>query len=85
LALGIFWDADHLRVTLAAVGFVGALRHPGVIVLAGPYVRSAARRRGRGPRARALACVELPGQAVRQVAEVLGMAAGSVRHRTVLL
>jgi hypothetical protein len=27
----------------------------------------------------------MPGQAVRQVAEVLGMAAGSVRHRTLVL
>jgi len=83
--LGIFWDEDHLLVTAAAAGVIGSSRHPWLLALAAPYVRKASRRRGGGRRARALALAELPGQAVRQFAEVLGMAAGSVRHRTLLL
>lgn len=83
--LGIFWDRDHLRTTAALAGLLGAVRWGWPVVLAGPYVRWALRRRGPGHRARALALLELPGQAVRQAAEVAGMAAGSVRHRTFLL
>jgi hypothetical protein len=83
--LGIFWDEEHLLVTAAAIGLVGARRHPWLLPLVAPYVRRASRRRGGGPRARAIALAELPGQAVRQFAEVLGMAAGSVRHSTLLL
>jgi hypothetical protein len=48
-------------------------------------VRRSLRRRGRGPKARLIAAGELPGQAVRQAAEVAGMAAGGVRHRTPIL
>ena len=83
--LGIFWDEDHMLVTAAAAGLIGARRHPWLAVLAAPYVRKASRRRGRARQQRALALAELPGQAVRQFAEVLGMAAGSVRHGTLLL
>ncbi len=85
LTLGIFWDAEHLRVTAAAVGLAGARRRRGLLALAVPYVLSSSRRRGRGCRARAVAVVEMPGQAIRQIAEVLGLAAGSVRYRTLLL
>jgi hypothetical protein len=42
-------------------------------------------RRGSSPKGRAIAAAEIPGQAVRQVAEVAGLAAGSVRHRTLVL
>lgn len=83
--LGIFWDEDHLLVTAAAAGVICARRYPWLIALAAPYVRKASRRRGGRHRDRALALAELPGQAVRQLAEVLGMAAGSVRHGTLLL
>jgi GT2 family glycosyltransferase len=83
--LRVFWDEDHLWTTAALVGVVGARRHPALLLLAVPYVRRSLGRRGRGKRARAIAAAEMPGQAVRQVAEVVGLAAGSVRHRTFLL
>jgi GT2 family glycosyltransferase len=83
--LRIFWDDEHLLVTVAAAGMLGARRHPWLLSLAVPYVRRASRRRGGRPRDRAVALAELPGQATRQLAEVLGMAAGSVRHGTLLL
>ena len=85
LFLRVFWDADHAAVTAAAVGLVAARRRPALALLAAPYVLRGLRRRGPGRRARAVAVAELPGQATRQLAEVAGMAAGSVRHRTLLL
>jgi GT2 family glycosyltransferase len=83
--LRVFWDTDHLLTTAALAGVAGARRSPALLALAVPYAVKASRRRGPGRRARATALMELPGQAVRQVAEVAGMAAGSVRHRTFLL
>jgi GT2 family glycosyltransferase len=85
LTLRVFWDADHLWATVAAAGAAGARRRRAVALLAVPYVLRSLGRRGPGPRARAVAAAELPGQAVRQLAEVAGLAAGSVRHRTLLL
>jgi GT2 family glycosyltransferase len=83
--LRVFWDADHLRTTAALVGVVGARRHRALLALGVPYVVHSVGRRGRGKRARAIAAAEMPGQAVRQVAEVAGLAAGSLRHRTFVL
>lgn len=85
LFLGVFWDADHLRVLAAAVGLIGAVRRRPLLVLAMPFMTRGSRRRGDGRRARIVATAELPGQFVRQLAEVLGMAVGSARHRTSLL
>jgi glycosyltransferase involved in cell wall biosynthesis len=85
LTLRVFWDREHLWTTLALVGLAGAPRRRGLALLAAPYVWRALRRRGPGPRGRALAAAELPGQFVRQAAEVAGMAAGSVQHRTLVL
>jgi GT2 family glycosyltransferase len=82
LKLGVFWDEDHLLVTAAAAGAFGARRHPAFAALAAPWIVTAVRRRGRSA---PVAAGELPGAAVRQLAEVLGLAAGSVRYRTLLL
>jgi glycosyltransferase involved in cell wall biosynthesis len=84
LPLGLFWDTDHLLTTGAAVGLVGARRHRALALLAVPYLHRALARRGPGRR-RAVAALELPGQAVRQLAEVGGMVAGSITHRTLIL
>jgi GT2 family glycosyltransferase len=85
LPLGVFWDSEHLWTTTALVGVVGARWNRGLLALTAPYAVRASRRRGRGLRALTIALVEMPGQAVRQVAEVLGLAVGSLRHRTFLL
>jgi hypothetical protein len=85
LTLRVFWDREHLWTALALTGLAGASRRRGLAVLAAPYVWRALRRRGPGPRQRAIAAAELPGQFVRQAAEVAGMAAGSVEHRTLVL
>ena len=83
--LRIFWDADHLRTSAALVGVLGARRRPLLATLALPYGRQSLDRRGPGATRRVIAAIEMPGQAVRQVAEVLGMAVGAVRHRTLIL
>ena len=85
LTLGHFWDVDHLAVTVGMAGLAASLRLRPLALLFLPYAVRATRRRGRGPRGTFTALAELPGQTVRQFAEVLGMAAGSVRHRTFLL
>ena len=85
LALGVFWDLNHLWITVAVAGLIGARWNRVALLLAAPYVRRTSFRRGPRPRARALALLEVPGQGVRQLAEVMGMAAGSLRHRTLLL
>jgi glycosyltransferase involved in cell wall biosynthesis len=85
LPLGVFWDRDHLETSLALAGVLGALADPRLLVLGAPYVRRVLHRRGAGRRLPALALAELPGQLVRQGAEVAGMVAGSVRYRTLLL
>jgi glycosyltransferase involved in cell wall biosynthesis len=85
LCLRVFWNADHLAMTLAVAGVAGAARDRRALALTAPWAVRASRRRGAGARARATALAELPGQSVRQLAEVAGLAAGSVRHRTLLL
>ena len=84
-ALGIFWKESHLRLTLALAGGVAARRAPALALLALPYVVPELMRRGARPADVAVAAAELPGRAVNESAEVLTMAAGSLRHRTLVL
>ena len=85
LTFGLFWDSDHLLVTAAVAGLVGSRRRRLALLLTLPFALRGLRRRGSSPAARLVAVGELPGRALRQGAEVLGMAIGSVRHRTALL
>jgi GT2 family glycosyltransferase len=85
LTAGLFWDREHLLVSLALAGLAAARRDRRALLLTAPFLVRAMRRRGRRPAALALAGAELPGLALRQSAEVAGLAAGSVRHRTVVL
>lgn len=85
LPLGVFWDADHLRTAAALAGLLAGRRGRAFGLLAVPYVVHGLRRRGSGRRALAVSLLELPGQAVRQVAELVGLAVGSARHRTFVL
>jgi GT2 family glycosyltransferase len=85
LIAGVFWNREHLELTLALAGVLASHRRRPAVVLAAPYLVRAAARRGPGPRARLKALAELPGELARGVAEVAGMGAGSVRHRTLVL
>jgi glycosyltransferase involved in cell wall biosynthesis len=83
--LRVFWDEDHLLTTAAFAGVIAARRHRFLAALALPYVVRSSRRRGRSKLQRLTALAEMPGQAVRQGAEVAGLAIGSLRYRTFLL
>lgn len=85
MPLRVFWDSEHLWTTVALVGVLGAPYRRTLLALIAPYVVRSAGRRGPGMRSRGVALAEIPGQAVRQGAEVLGLAVGSVRHRTLVL
>lgn len=85
MPLRIFWDRDHLRTCALLVGLATGYRRRALLGLTLPYVIWALNRRGSGRRARLIAAAEMPGQAVRQAAEVAGLAAGAVTNRTVVL
>jgi glycosyltransferase involved in cell wall biosynthesis len=85
LKLRYFWDEEHLASATALAGLAGARVHPILLALAAPYVLRVSRRRGPGIGRRALALADLPGAIVRQGAEVVVMAAASMRHRTLVL
>ena len=85
LTLRVFWDRGHLLIAVAVAGVAVTRTRRARLALAAPWLLSAAGRRGHGLRARATAVAELPGQSVRQLGELAGMAAGSVRYRTILL
>ena len=78
--LGVFWKKRHARFVLALAAV--ATRRP---ALALPWALAALPSYGSGPRGRARAVTELPGQAVVDAVEVAALAAGSVRHRTLFL
>ena len=78
--LGVFWKPRHAWLTLALAGF--AARRP---LLALPWLYAALPSYGPGPRGRLRAVSELPGQAAVDAVELLALARGSVRHRTLFL
>ena len=84
-AYGLFLDPARARVALAVAGLAGAVRAPALALLALPYAARALRARGTRPVERCVAAVELPGRFAVDAAELLTLAAGSVKHRTLLL
>ena len=85
LPLRVFWDTEHLKTTAAVLAAAGARHNRALAALALPWALGAVNRRGPTLRARATAAVELPGQFLRQLAEVIGLAVGGARHRTPIL
>lgn len=87
LPLRLFWKPAHARLPLALAGGALALRrrNPRWALLVVPWAVVAAPRYGTGPRGLARSLSELPGQAVIDVAELLALVRGSIRHRTLFL
>jgi GT2 family glycosyltransferase len=85
LVAGVFWRKSHAELTLALAGLALARRRPVALGLAVPYLRRSLRRRGRRPRARLAAALELPGQLAADLAELATMVRGSIRYRTPML
>jgi hypothetical protein len=70
---------------LALAGLGLARRQPALALLGAPDVRRKLGRRRPTPRGRLLAALELPGEAVVDLAEVVTMLAGSARYRTLVI
>ena len=82
---GLFWKESHFQALLALAGLAAARRVPALALLALPYLGPELRRRGERPVDVAVAAAEVPGRALNELAEVLAMAAGSARYRTLVL
>lgn len=82
-----FWKREHIWLPAAVAGI--ALQRRGSSLwgaLAIPYVVHAAPKKyGPQPRARFRALLDLPGLAVIHAAEILSLAWGSIRHRSLFL
>lgn len=84
---GYFWKPQHVRVPflLAALGLLAARRPVRALACVLPWAAGSLPSYGSGWRGRARAVSELPSHAVLDVVEVVALARGSVRHRSLLL
>jgi hypothetical protein len=81
----IWWKREHAALGAAAAGAIGARHDRRAAVLLLPWLALALRHRGYAPRGLARSVSELPGRALLDAAEVLALARGSLRYRTLLL
>jgi hypothetical protein len=82
---GIWWKPEHAALVAAAAGSGLARSHRQAAALALPWVALSMRHRGYGRRGIARSLTELPGRAAIDATEIIVLAGGSVRYRTVLL
>ena len=84
--LWFFWKRTHLWAPPAAAGVMLMKRSRLALLLALPYVVHATpKHHGQHPRGRIRSLLELPGKFALDVAELLALARGSVKHRTPFL
>jgi GT2 family glycosyltransferase len=86
-AAGVFWRETHgwMLLALAGAATAAAGRRPAALALALPWAVRAAPAYGTGPRGRSRSVLELPGQAVVDLAELAVLARGSARARSLVL
>jgi Glycosyl transferase family 2 len=84
LLLGVFWKREHLWLLLGLLGLRGVSRHPWRALALAPWAvgRGA---HGENLRGHVRDAFELPGWAIIDLAEVLVLARGSIRHRILVL
>jgi GT2 family glycosyltransferase len=81
-----FWKDSHAKLLLALVGAVALRRRPALaLAAAAPYLELHLRQYDATPRGRARAGLDLPARVTVDVAEVVAVAAGALRHRVALL
>jgi GT2 family glycosyltransferase len=85
LVAGIWWKPEHAAATLAACALALAGRRRTWLLLVLPWLRYAMGHRGYGARGLLRSLAELPGRAAIDATEVLALARGSVRYRTLVL
>jgi glycosyltransferase involved in cell wall biosynthesis len=84
--LGLFWSGTHAWFALAALGLAAARRRgPYAAVLAVPWAVASLPPYGHSLRGRARGLSELPLVAALHGVEMAALAAGSLRHRALLL
>jgi glycosyltransferase involved in cell wall biosynthesis len=83
--LGYFWKRSHVWAPFAGLAWLWMKRSRLAIVLAMPWVAHATPKHGVRPRPRLRALIELPGKWVIDIAEILALAWGSLKHRTPFL
>ena len=84
-AMGMFWKRSHAWAPLATLGVVKMKRSRLAALLALPYLVHATPKYGEQPRPRLRAAFEVPGRYVVDVAEMVALAWGSIKHRTPFL
>jgi GT2 family glycosyltransferase len=85
-ALHYFWKRTHVWLPFAAVGVWQMKRSRLAILLALPYAAHATPKHGNhDPRGRIRSVLELPGKFAIDLAEMAGLAWGSIKHRTLFL
>ena len=84
-AMGLFWKRTHAWAPFAALGVARMKRSRLAVLLAVPWLVHATPKHGTQPRPRFRALAELPGRFAVDVAEILALAWGSIKHRTPFL
>ncbi len=85
LTAGIFWRDTHALLLLGLAGALAARKSRPAALLIAPWALKAAPQYGPSARGRLRAATELPGLAVIDLAEIVVLARGSIRYRTILL
>ena len=85
LPLWLFWRRRHVWLPPAALGALLTRRHPVLASLAIPWAVHAAPAFGSHPRERFRSVSRLPRRALLDLAEMVALARGSVRYRTLVL
>jgi glycosyltransferase involved in cell wall biosynthesis len=82
---GFWWKPEHAALVAAAVGAALARRQRLAATAAVPWLALSLGHRGRGPRGLLRSVSELPGRAAIDAAEIVTLARGSIRYRTLIL
>ena len=83
--LWIFWKRQHVLLPLALFALARARRHPLALALVLPWALQSAPHYGHSFRGRVRSVLELPAHLAAQLAELVVLLRGSIRHRTLLL
>jgi GT2 family glycosyltransferase len=83
--LWLFWKRTHVWLPLAVLGAIRERRNPLWALLCIPWVLHSMPQHGTDPRGRMRGLAELPGRFAIDSAEMLALARGSIKHRTLFL
>lgn len=82
---GVWWKREHAALAAAAAAAALARRRRVTATAALPWVALSLGHRGHGPRGLLRSVSELPGRAAIDAAEIVTLARGSLRYRTLIL